>query len=579
MFKTERDNATQPRPNFSPLVSQSTENLGMGLNNFAVDEFKSTKQSEIGLQQTPASSTRFSEKILPSSKKTNIVLNSSDKQIGLSGLTSGNSKHEPIVTESLFSEKSSKTQSSAVLAFGSAPSLSYPGTIKGNPSQFAAASSSLSVSYSSSGSHPVIDLSPPPPKSSSQSMSSTAVSSGGLTINSNSSVLKVPLPGSAASASIPQLSENLVNSSVAPSLNFSYKTPSTVEVKPSMETDKKSEMLASTSNSGLQIGRSDLKLEPPVTSKLTSEVSTSSQSGSQLSFSVSHAASKPNLEQPSTAAVLSSASLSGLAVANDQKIENSAVIYTQEDEMEEEAPEESRSTELTLGSLGGFGIGTIPTPTAAKPNPFGGAFSSITSPPNPSFSMTVPGGELFKPASFSFPSPQLTQPSQPSNYASFAGGLTSGITAQAPTGGFGHQTGAGQQALGSVLGSFGQSRQLGAGLPGTGIASAGGFGGFSGNQSAGGFVGNQPTGGFSSAAAGGGFASLASAGGGFSGIASAGSGFSGVAPSGGGFGGFSAVPPSGGGFGGAASGTTGMYNNLALCCIMDTMGFCFVMLS
>ncbi|KAK1365650.1 nuclear pore complex protein NUP214 [Heracleum sosnowskyi] len=571
LFKTELHNASQPRSNFFPLLSQSTENSASGLNKLAVNDSKSTKQSEIDLQQTPASSTKFSEKILPSLKKTNTVPNSSDKQLGLSGLTSGNLKHEPVVTESLFPDKSNKIQSSAVLAFGSAPSFSYPGTMKSNPSQFAAASSSLS-SYSSSGSHSVIDLSPPPPRPASPAVPSTAVSSGSLTINSNASVLKAPLHGSVASASISQTSENVVNSSVVPSLNFSYTTSSTEVVKPSIETDKKSEMLNSTSNSGLQIGRSDLKLEPPVTSKPTSEISTSSQSGSLFSFSVSPAATKPNPEQPSPAAVLSSASLSGLATANDQKIDNSAGIYTQEDEMEEEAPEESRSTEHTLGSLGGFGIGTIPTPTAGKSNPFGGSFTRTSSPSNPPFSMTVPGGELFKPASFSFPSPQPSQPSQPSNFASFAGGLSGGTTVQVPTGGFGHsaQTGAGQQALGSVLGSFGQSRQLGAGLPGTGIASAGGFGGFSGNQSAGGFVGNQPTGGFSSAAAGGGFASLASAGGGFSGIASAGSGFSGVSSSGsgfsavassgsgfsgGGFGGFSAVPPSGGGFGGAASGT------------------------
>ncbi|KAL8121339.1 nuclear pore complex protein NUP214 isoform X1 [Apium graveolens] len=555
LFKTELQNASQPRTNLFPLLSQSTQNSGSGINKLFVNVSKSTMQSEIDLQQTPASSTRFSEKILPSPKKTNTVPNSSNNQLGLSGLASSNLKHEPVVTESLFSDKSSKNQSSAVLAFGSAPSFSYPGTMKSNPSQFPEASSSL-MSYSTSGLHSVIDLSPPPPKPASPAVSSSTVSSGSLTINSNASVPKLPLHGSVASASISQPSENVLNSSVTPSLNFSYKTPSTELVKPSIETDKKSEMLNSTLNSGLQRGRSDLKLEPPVTSKPTSDISTSSQSGIQFSFSVSDSATKPNPEQPSPAAVQSSASLAGLATANDQKIDNSAGIYTQEDEMEEEAPEES-----TLGSLGGFGIGTIPTP-AAKPNPFGGSFTITSSPPNPPFSMTVPGGELFKPASFSFPSQQPSQPTQSSNFASFTSGLSGGTTVQVPTGGFGHsaQTGGGQQALGSVLGSFGQSRQLGAGLPGTGIASTGGFGGFSGNQSAGGFVGNQPTGGFSSAAAVGGFASLASAGGGFSGIASAGSGFSGVASSGsgfsgGGFSGFGDVPPTGGGFGGAASGT------------------------
>ena len=216
-----------------------------------------------------------------------------------------------------------------------------------------------------------------------------------------------------------------------------------------------------------------------------------------------------------------------------------------EDDMDEEAPESSNATELSLGSFGGFGLGSAPNLTAPKPNPFGVSFGNsaanvATSP----FTMNVSSGELFRPASFNFQSPQPSQPSQPANSGAFSGGFGSGTTAQAPTSGFGQpsQIGQGQQALGSVLGSFGQSRQLGNGLPGSGFGSPSGFGG--------GFAAASSSGGFSSTVTGGGFANISATVGGFASLVSSGSGFSSLAS---GAGAFASAASGGGGFGAAAS--------------------------
>ncbi|KAK4792947.1 hypothetical protein SAY86_023382 [Trapa natans] len=238
-----------------------------------------------------------------------------------------------------------------------------------------------------------------------------------------------------------------------------------------------------------------------------------------------------------------------------QKIENPEVI-NQEDGMEEEEPETNNIVpSFNLGSLDSFGLGSS-TSTAPKGNPFGSSFGNmgtVSSAPSP-FGFTVPSGEMFRPASFSFPS-QSSQPSQLQSSTPFSGGFGAvGITPQAPPtqGGFGQpaQIGGGQQALGSVLGSFGQSRQIGSAIPGAGLASSGGFGG--------GFGGAASTGGgFSSAATSGGFASIASAGGGFGALASGGGGFGSAASAGGGFGSFAAAAPAGGGFGGVASAGAG----------------------
>ncbi|PON37230.1 WD40/YVTN repeat-like-containing domain containing protein [Parasponia andersonii] len=266
----------------------------------------------------------------------------------------------------------------------------------------------------------------------------------------------------------------------------------------------------------------------------------------------------PNMpEQPSSILALFPAQLPTSGGVSGGKTEIVDVLNTNdnEDDMDEEAPESSNATELSLGSLGGFGLGSAPNPTAPKPNPFGVSFGNsarnvATSP----FTMSVPSGELFRPASFSFQSPQPSQTSQPANSGAFSGGFGTGTTAQAPTSGFGQpsQIGQGQQALGSVLGSFGQSRQLGAGLPGTGFGSPSGFGG--------GFAAASSSSAFSSAVTGGGFANISATAGGFATLASSGSGFSSLASGSGGFGGaasgggrFGAAASPGVGFGGAAS--------------------------
>ncbi|XAR59907.1 hypothetical protein NMG60_11033081 [Bertholletia excelsa] len=298
------------------------------------------------------------------------------------------------------------------------------------------------------------------------------------------------------------------------------------------------------------------KLESSEPSALAFDSSSNMQSGSkQISNGV---AINSKADQLFATNVVSAALTSSSGSASGRKSENSDVVVTrdQEDEMEEEAPETIQTTELTLGSLGGFGIGSVPPNSiATKPNPFGVVLGTSPAPAGSlPFSMAVPTGELFRPASFSFQSPQPA--SQPSQLTAFSGGISTGTTFQNPTGsGFGKpaQIGSGQQALGSVLGAFGQSRQLGV-LPAASASSPG----FSG----GGLMSSHSISGFASisSSGGGGFASLASGGGGFGGLVSAGGGFATASSGGGGFaavasggGGFAATAISGGGFAAAAA--------------------------
>ncbi|XP_012474185.1 nuclear pore complex protein NUP214 isoform X1 [Gossypium raimondii] len=314
-----------------------------------------------------------------------------------------------------------------------------------------------------------------------------------------------------------------------------------------------------------ELPATELSLKPKfaVSSPKTSETPTGVLSGSQtriidLASPATNLASNPQPLQPSTGDSLSAPSSISINTANGK---SGSLDLTQEDEMEEEAPETNQMTEHGLGSLSSFGIGSNPNPTATKPNPFGAPFGVVaTSAATSSFTSTVNPGELFRPASFSFQSPQPSQSAQPASFGTFSGGFASGAPGQAPAqSAFGQpaQLGAGQQALGSVLGAFGQSRQLGTALPGSGFASGSGFGG--------GFASPQSAAGFSNAATGGGFAGLGSGGGGFSGVASGG-GFGGLPLGGGGFGSLAsggltgsasggggfAAPASGGGFAGAA---------------------------
>lgn len=267
-------------------------------------------------------------------------------------------------------------------------------------------------------------------------------------------------------------------------------------------------------------------------------------------------------QQPSVAfAPLPSPNLTPKIFGNVRN-ETSNVTVTPDDDMDEEAPETNNNIEFSLSSLGGFGNSSTPMSGAPKTNPFGGPFGNVNATSmTSSFTMaSPPSGELFRPASFSFQSPLASQAaSQPTNSVAFSGGFGSAMATQAPSqGGFGQpaQIGVGQQALGNVLGSFGQSRQLGPSLPGTGSGSPGGFGG--------GFTSMKPVGGFasvgSSGGGSGGFAGVGSGGGGgFGGVGSNGGGFAGTVPTGGGFAGASSTTggfagAAGGGFAGAAGG-------------------------
>lgn len=225
-------------------------------------------------------------------------------------------------------------------------------------------------------------------------------------------------------------------------------------------------------------------------------------------------------------------------------------LNTLEEEMEEESSDASNV--LNLQSFGGFGLGSasITSPPNPKPNPFGGSFvTANASSASFSHTLTASPGQPFRPASFSLPT---VQPAHSSS--AFSGGSTSGFS------GFGQpsQIGAGQQALGSALGAFGQTRQLGSGgftggfsnVANSGFSSASAFGG---TNSGGGFaaLGSQG-GGFASSSTGG-FAAVSSIGGGFAGVAPGGFAVTASGSAGAGTAGFGAVASTTGGFAGAAS--------------------------
>ncbi|XP_061980914.1 nuclear pore complex protein NUP214-like isoform X2 [Populus nigra] len=341
--------------------------------------------------------------------------------------------------------------------------------------------------------------------------------------------------------------------SVTPVTPSESDSPKTEVPHPPGEASSKSDVDVPTTAPQPNPSTFGLKLEPSASSVLTTGLSTGFAPVNQPSLNHSGStASKVALnsqpQQPSShnvpfgAPILTSDSVSG-------KNESLDVAVTEEVEMEEEAPEASCTNELNLVNLGGFGIGSTPIPTAPRANPFGSPFGSTGSNvATSSLTMTVPSGELFRPASFNFQSPHPSRKPPPTNMGAFSGGFGTGAVAQAPAQSqFGQPAhiGSGQQALGSVLGNFGQSRQFGTGLPGSGFASTSGFGG--------GLATSSSTGGFASAATAGGFAGVASTGGGFAAFASSGAGFAGVA----GGGGFGSVA-SGVGFGGVASGGSGI---------------------
>ncbi|PSR90284.1 Nuclear pore complex protein [Actinidia chinensis var. chinensis] len=557
------------RGSFCPTANQSSSGVAVieMSDSLSINESKSIQKSKIELHETPSISKRLTGQTLSLPKASSAMSNSNDDQTNLVKSTIGNGKHWPSSIERSYFESGKGHESPFYPASVANPTpnlnaeVSQPGTAASKSQSGGIASPFTSLLPTSiPSSPPLIHPSLPLPSLSNPtapttiSMGSSSMSSRATTVGSQTNLLSSLSVSSSpilSSSSSFQFPEKPVPSTmpIFP-MNFKKESPKIELQPPILERSSKSDESSTIqSPSPKPESAFTLKLESSLQSVPSSEPSVIF---SGMSTPTTNLALDSKQVQPLATDVLSAAVLSTSGSANSGKSESSDVAVSQEDEMEEEASETSQTTELTLGGLGSFGIGSSPNPTAAKPNPFGATFSNAAPTPASSpFNMTIPTGELFRPASFSFQSPQPFQSSQLTNFGAFSGGFSTGNTPQISSGsGFGQpaQIGSGQQALGSVLGTFGQSRQLGGVLPGTSASSASGFGG--------GLVSSPSTGGFASSS--GGFATLASAGGGFAGVASAGGGFasasggfSAVASAGRGF----AAPSAGGGFAGAAAGS------------------------
>ncbi|KAH0725210.1 hypothetical protein KY284_001075 [Solanum tuberosum] len=278
-------------------------------------------------------------------------------------------------------------------------------------------------------------------------------------------------------------------------------TPASL-VNPSTKTNT---LQDSASQPVVSISVSNLQAKPLVQSNYTNEPSASLKSADQVnlreaSSQVSNVGLNTIPGQPLSA---SSIPPSGADSAINVKSGYSYVV-SHEDEMEEETPENSQMTVNALGNLAGFGIGTAAAPVSTKPNPFGAvSLNKASSPASSLFTSTASGGELFRLASFSFQPIHPPQPSPPANFGAFPSSFSLTSTSQAPAvTGFGQpaQVGQGQDGLGSILGTFGQSRWVfgvfstGGGFSSLGLATgAGGFGAAA--TSAGGFGASATAGG------------------------------------------------------------------------------------
>ncbi|XVF78578.1 hypothetical protein PTKIN_Ptkin14bG0145700 [Pterospermum kingtungense] len=484
----------------------------------------------------------------------------------LNAVTSKSLPSEKVVQPSMFSKPVSDSASSVISS--STPTVSSPFSMV-TTSSLSSITKSVSVSSTTT-----IGSSAAPKLSFSTTFPMVSTSSAtGLSESMTTSTVSVDADKKASTSSpLPSVSLSAAVSSNSLSIQPPpMPVPSPAESPPVSST---SEILKTEAQSHIEA----LQLKKDMGSLTQiSETPTGVSSGSRANIAdIASPASnlvsnvQPQAVQPSSGDNHFSATLSTSIITSNGKTGSLDVIAAQEDEMEEEAPETNQMTELGLGSLSSFGVGSSPNPTAPKSNPFGAPFGIVgTSPASSSFTTPIPpSGELFRPASFSFQSPQPSQSAQPASFGAFSGGFASNTPGQAPAqSAFGQpaQLGAGQQALGSVLGAFGQSRQIGTGLPGSGFASGSSFGGgfanpqsaagFSNAATGGGFAGvGSTSGGFPGLASGGGFGALASGGGGFGGLAaSASGGFAGAA-SGGGSGGFAAAASGGGGFVGGGSG-------------------------
>ncbi|KAM1752925.1 hypothetical protein ACFX1X_005581 [Malus domestica] len=558
------------RQNFTRETSMTAERSGDGMAYIGKYDSVPMKEKPVlpsDTTQKPSFS-KVSTQTPSLQKKQNDMLNAYAKDTALPPKESV--KDGPLTTRMASTEAGKKHD------FPFSPSFSVP-VIPSEPGKFAQTDAATNKSQT---------VKMPPPTTFLMSVSapsSPIISSSSAPLSSSSIPQSVAPTFSSAMPLNKSLASSVTAADESKPVSSTSESPKT-EIQPPSKPD----MNANTTSPRMEFGPStvegNLELKPSVSSPPSIETSTGLSTGDD-----------PSLIKASPAAVEASGSQTGMnetagpkqnVTVNAQQDQPSAghspfpnlpttsgsvtggidgldLQNAEEDDMDEETPDAGRVSELSLGSLGGFGLGS-----GSKPNPFGGSFgnaqnaqTNATSP----FSRPVASGELFQPASFNFQSLQPSQSSQPANSGAFAGGFGTSTTAQAPIpSGFGQpaQVGPGQQALGSVLGAFGQSRQIGTSLPGTGFGSPGGFGG--------GIAGITPTGSFTSAATGGfagaasgggGFASLASGGGGSAVAASGGSGFAAAASGGGGFSGavsggvgFAGAAFGGGGFGGAASG-------------------------
>lgn len=529
---------------------------------FAASESKFVQQSDTSFHPLPSMSEQLAEQ-------------SSTLPFGSTGsldhlkATTKDQKNTNLVSETLLDFKFSVTPPTA---FSSAPKVADKGLFSKNsenpssPDDGQSASSSLQSALGSQSPSSLVSksssstlLSGPPFRSDASMVAKEEVSQCQTSVAS-----AVTLPSTLSSLTSGSSFTSVSSSSIIksePSLAI-YGSKSEVQTKvdniPS-KTEVGAKIQTSASQPALVVSTSDLKLGTSVSSVPTEL--TNSKSGSQDDVGVSSknyfVTSVIKAENPSATEAISTVAVSSEGINGSLK--NAISSSSHEEEMEEEAPETDQPAEFTFTNFDGFGIGSAQNSTTAKANPFGVAAPNkdstfATSP----YMMSASSGELFRPASFNFQPPQLSQPLQPTT-VNFSGGFGSGVPGQvSAAAGFGQpaHVGAGQQALGSVLGSFGQSRQLGTGLPGSnaGFGNAGGgFGrGFTSAPSSGGFGSLAAGGGgFAAAATGGGFAAAATGGGGFAAAATGGGGFGAVATGGGGFG---AAATGGGGFGAAPVG-------------------------
>ncbi|KAJ8440185.1 hypothetical protein Cgig2_023950 [Carnegiea gigantea] len=359
--------------------------------------------------------------------------------------------------------------------------------------QFSPASGFSSISTSSRSASVVAA---PNTQSSTTSIGDGLVSSAKLVKDDSNQVIQRPPSASSVSSFEAHVkSKDSKTVEIPPMGPFisSATEPLKAGLKPSTEEIGAETNLASTPRPSQKIEHSagdGLKFEFSTSSTPASEVPKQEASGSPLAVSrtatlASDMTHNTKSEKASVEYKTPSLSLldSGF-ISGGKNVADAPVSH--EEEMEEEAPETNETATLSLGSLAGFGIGSSPSVTTSRSNPFG---APVTSTP---VSLSVPSGELFRPASFSFQSLQPSQQSQPPTSGAAGRAFGSGSFLQQPPSGSGFgqpgQIGSGQRPLGSVLGSFGQSRQLGAGLPSGGFGQPGQIG--SGQQALGSVLGS-----------------------------------------------------------------------------------------